>query len=135
MDRSTTFFLLVFGGVVFVTSAQHIFTTLAQRSDIWWTPKGLSPSLSDVADRVEVYVRDVRLQKQVRSGRLQLIGEAGAVAITESDFRFRFNNWDRVRAQSIPALLTSAVSLGASGACVVFGVLGWMRSRRAQRTP
>jgi len=126
--------LLVLGGLVFLTSAQHIARHLTQRADIWWTPRGLSPSLSDVADRVEVYVRDVQLQEQVRSGRVQLIGGSGATTVTESDVRFRFNNRDRVRAQEIPALLTSAAFLGASSVCLLLGILGWIPARRAPPT-
>jgi hypothetical protein len=127
-------FLLIFGGLVFLTSAQHILRHLTQASDIWWTPKGLSPSLSDTADRVEVYVRDVRLQDQVRSGRLQLVEGASATTLAASDIRFRLNNWDRVRAREIPALVISAVFLGASGVCLLLGILGWIPARKAPST-
>jgi hypothetical protein len=133
MDRSRTF-LLIFGVVVFLTSAQRIARYMTQASDIWWTPRALSPALSDVADRVEVYVRDVPLQEQVRSGRVQLLGDVSPAMVTESDIRFRFNNWDRVRAQEIPALLTSAAFLGASGVCLLLGVLGWIPARKASPT-
>jgi hypothetical protein len=130
MDRSRTS-LLICGGVVFLASAVQIARYMTQPSDIWWTPKALGPSLSDVADRVEVYVRDVQLQEQVRSGRVQLLGDAGPTTVTESDIRFRFNNWDRIRVQEIPALLTAAVFLGASGVCLLLGIVGWMPARKA----
>jgi hypothetical protein len=34
-------YLLVFGGVIFLLSALHLVTFLAQPADIWWTPKTL----------------------------------------------------------------------------------------------
>jgi hypothetical protein len=131
MDRSRTL-LLALAGVVFLTSTLHIVRHLTQASDIWWTPKGLSTSLSDVADRVEVYVRDERLDDQIRSGRLQLLVGGSPSSLVSSDVRFRFNNWDRVRAREIPALLTSAALLGASCVGLFLATVGWMPARRAR---
>ena len=133
MDRSRTFLLTV-AGVVFLTAALHIVRHLTQASEIWWTPKALSFSLNNVADRVEVYVRGERLEEQIRSGRLQLIGVAGPTIVAAADIRFRFNNWDRVRAQEIPALLASAAFLGASGVGLLLGIAGWLSGRKAPPT-
>jgi hypothetical protein len=124
MDRSRTF-LLIFGGIFFLMSAQHIVRFFTQRADIWWTPKALGVPLADVSDRVEVYVSNVALQEHVKAGRVQLLTDTGATPVTESDTRLRFNNWDRIRAQEIPSLLTAAVCLGASGVFLLFGVLRW----------
>ncbi|MGE5815068.1 MAG: hypothetical protein ACM36C_11315 [Acidobacteriota bacterium] len=60
-----------------------------------------------------------------RKGRLQLLNDADATPVTESDMRLRFNNWDRIRAQRIPSLLSAGIGLGASGVFFLFGVLGW----------
>lgn len=130
MDRSRTL-LLTLAGVVFLTSGLHVVRHLTRASDIWWTPRGLSPSLGDVADRVEVYVREERLDEHIRSGRLQLLGGASPTTVMASDVRFRFNNWDRVRAREIPALLTSAALLGASCVALLFGIVGGMPARRS----
>lgn len=124
MARLRTF-LLIFGGAFFVLSALQIVRFLDQPADIWWTPKVLGLPLADTSDRVEVYVRDVALQEHVRAGRVQLLTDTGATPVTESDMRLRFNNWDRIRAQRIPSLLTAGMGLGASGVFFLFGVLGW----------
>jgi hypothetical protein len=124
MARLRTF-LLIFGGAFFVLSALQIVRFLNQPADIWWTPKVLGLPLADTSDRVEVYVRDVALQEHVRAGRVQLLTDTGATPVTESDMRLRFNNWDRIRAQRIPSLLTAGMGLGASGVFFLFGVLGW----------
>ena len=124
MARLRTF-LLIFGGAFFVLSALQIVRFLSQPADIWWTPKVLGLPLADTSDRVEVYVRDVALQEHVRAGRVQLLTDTGATPVTESDMRLRFNNWDRIRAQRIPSLLTAGIGLGASGVFFLFGVLGW----------
>ena len=131
MNRSRTL-LLTLAGVVLLTSGLHIVRHLTQASDIWWTPKGLSPSLSDVAGRVEVYVREERLDDHIRSGRLQLLVGTSLTSVTSSDVRFRFNNWDRVRAQEIPALLTSAALLGASCVALLLAILGWMPATKSR---
>lgn len=124
MARSRRF-LLIFGGVFFLMSALQIVRFLNQPADIWWTPKALGLPLADTSDRVEVYVRDVALQEHVKAGRVQLLTDTGATPVTESDMRLRFNNWDRIRAQRIPSLLTAGIGLGASGVFFLFGVLGW----------
>ncbi len=133
MDRSRRF-LLIFGSILLLMSAQHLVRFFAQPSEIWWTPKALSPSLADVSDRVEVYVRGAALQEQIKAGRMQLLTDAGATPVTESETRLRFNNWDHVRAQRIPGLLTAAACLGASGVLLLFGVLGWVPARTVRRT-
>ena len=124
MARLRTF-LLIFGGVFFLMSALQIVRFLNQPANIWWTPKALSLPLADTSDRVEVYVRDVALQEHVKAGRVQLLTDAGATSVTESDVRLRFNNWDRVRAERIPSLLSAGIGLGASGVFFLFGILGW----------
>jgi hypothetical protein len=131
MNRSRTL-LLTLAGVVLLTSGLHLVRHLTQASDIWWTPKELSPSLSDVAGRVEVYVREERLDDHIRSGRLQLLVGTTPTSVTSSDVRFRFNNWDRVRAQEIPALLTSAALLGASCVALLLAFLGWMPATKSR---
>jgi hypothetical protein len=124
--------LLTVAGVVLFMSGLHIVTYLTQASDIWWTPKELSPSLSDVAGRVEVYVREERIDDQIRSGRLQLLVGTAPTPVTSSDVRFRFNNWDRVRAQKIPGLLTSAALVGASCVGLLLALLGWMPATKSR---
>jgi|WetSurSiteA1Bulk_404760.scaffolds.fasta_scaffold197174_1 hypothetical protein len=124
MARQRTF-LLIFGGVFFLMSALQIVRFLTERADIWWTPKALGLPLAETSDRVEVYVRDVALQEHIRAGRVQLLTDSGATPVTDSDMRLRFNNWDRVRAQKIPGLLSAGIGLGGSGVIFLLGVLGW----------
>lgn len=129
MDRSRAL-LMTIAGVVFLTSALPIVRHLTRAADIWWTPKELGPPLTEVADRVEVYVRDGWLDEHVRAGRLQLVGQAGPTPVTAGEVRFRFNNRDRVRAQEIPGLLVSAALLGAALATLLYGVVGARSARR-----
>ena len=133
MDRSRMV-LPILAGVVLLISAVHIADYLTKPSDIWWTPRGLSPSLTEAADRVEVYIDDERLDEQIESGRLQLLDGTSPTTITASDVQFRFNNWDHVRAQEVPALLVSAAFFGASCAVLLYGIAGWIRERKAQPT-
>ena len=118
-------FLLIFGGIFFLMSALQIMRSFNQPADIWWTPQTLSLRLADTSDRVEVYVRDVALWEHVKAGRLQLLTDKGVVPVTESDIRLRFNNWDRIRAERSPALLSAGIGLGAAGVFLLIGILGW----------
>lgn len=127
-------FLLIFGGVFVLMSALPIVRFLNQPADIWWTPKALGLPLAETSDRVEIYVRDVALQEHVKAGRVRLLTDSGATPVTESDMRLRFNNWDRIRAQGIPGLLSAGIGLGASGVFFLFGVFGWGPGRPVQPT-
>lgn len=118
-------YLLIFGGVFFLMSALPLVRFFNQRADIWWTPKALALPLADSSGRVEVYVRDVALLEHVKAGRLQLLTDAGARPVMESDIRLRFNNWDRIRSERIASLLRAGIALGASGILFLFGLLGW----------
>ena len=117
-------YLLIFGGIFFLMSALQIVRFFTQPADIWWTPKTLSVRLGDSSDRVQVYVRDVDLREHVKTGRVQLVTDTGPAAVTESDVRLRFNNWDRIRAEGIPALVGDGIVLGATGALILFAILG-----------
>ena len=115
-------FLLIFGGIFFLMSALQIVRFFNQPADIWWTPKTLSVPLADASDRVEVYVRDVALHEQIKAGRVQLLADNATAPVTESDIRLRFNNWDRIRAERIPALLGPGIVLGALGVFFLVGI-------------
>lgn len=128
MARLRTF-MLIFGGVFFVMSALQLVRYFIQPAEIWWTPKALAVPLAEASDRVEVYVHDVSLPDHIKTGRLQLLSDTGAQPVRGADVRLRFNNWDRMRAERIPSLLSSGIALGASGVFLLFGVLGWRPSK------
>jgi len=98
--------------VLLFIPAVALFSELSRRSDIWWTPQPLALSLSESADRVQVYVRGKPLASLLDAGQLRLAGTPDSV-LSISDVRFRLNNWDRVRAQRLPALLVYAAAIGA----------------------
>ncbi|PYO49040.1 MAG: hypothetical protein DMD72_05980 [Gemmatimonadetes bacterium] len=98
--------------VLLFIPAVALFSELSRRSDIWWTPQPLALSLSESTDRVQVYVRGKPLGSLLDAGQLKLAGTPDSV-LSISDVRFRLNNWDRVRAQRLPALLVYAAAIGA----------------------
>jgi hypothetical protein len=118
-------FMLLFGGAFSLMSALQLTRFYAQPADIWWTPKVLAVQLSDASDRVRLNVRDADLLEQIRAGRVQLLTETGVSPVTESDVRLRFNNWDRIRAGRVAALISAAIGLGASGVVFLLGLLNW----------
>jgi hypothetical protein len=124
--------MLMFGGIFFLMPAVQLVRYFIQPAGIWWTPKALAVPLAETSDRVEVYVHDVSLPDHIKAGRLQLQGDTGAQPVREADVRLRFNNWDRIRAERIPSLLSTGVTLGISGVVFLFGVLGWGPSKRIE---
>jgi len=59
--------------------ATALYGELSSRSDIWWTPPPMAPSLSESQDRVEIYVRASRSAPCWRRGSCRLRTERGPV--------------------------------------------------------
>jgi hypothetical protein len=119
-------YLLAFGGMFFLVSVLQLVRFFAQPTDIWWTPQALRVPLANASDRVEIYVRDAPLQDAVKAGRVQLVVDGGVTTIAAPDLRLRFNNWDRIRAQNLPVLLSAAFCAGGSGVFLLLGIVGWI---------
>src|SRR2546422_1793079 len=54
---------------LFLVAAVPLYTELTQRSDIWWTPRGMLVPLAESADRVEVYARGRPLAALLEAGK------------------------------------------------------------------
>ncbi|HEX9705671.1 MAG TPA: hypothetical protein VGA20_10520 [Gemmatimonadales bacterium] len=102
----------------FLIAAVPLFRQLTRRPDIWWTPRPLLVPLAQGLDRVEVYARGEPLVALLEAGQVRLVEGGGSTSLTANDVGFRFNNWDRIRAQGLPMLLASAAACG--GAAVLF---------------
>jgi hypothetical protein len=122
-------FLLTFGSIFFVMSVVQLVRFFRQPADIWWTPTTMRMPLGESRDRVQIYVAGVLLQEHLTGGRLLLAGERGTAQVNETDVDLRFNNWDRVRSQQIPALLSYAAGAGAAGIALLFAALGCIPPR------
>ena len=121
--------LVVILVVLLLIPVLTLFRELARPSDIWWTPKPLAVSLSQSANRVEVIVRGRSLRPLVDGGQLSLTTDSTAPVVSAGDITFRFNNWDRVRAQKIPVLLLYAFMIGVVGTLLVMVLTGKLAYR------
>jgi len=92
--------------------ATPLYRELSSRSDIWWTPLPMAPSLSESQDRVEIYVRGKPLGALLEARQLSVADGAGPSVLGADEIRLRFNNWDRVRVARFPMLLMYAASCG-----------------------
>ena len=92
--------------------ATALYRELSSRSDRWWTPPPMAPSLSESQDRVEIYVRGKLLGALLEARQLSVADGAGPSVLGADDIRLRFNNWDRVRVARLPMLLMYAASCG-----------------------
>ena len=86
-------------------------------------------------DRVAVYVRGNELQDLLSAGRLRLVTDSGPSVLSAADIGFRFNNWDRVRAERVPAVLQYAAAAGAAAAFLLVGFVYLLRRRRGVSPP
>lgn len=114
---------------LFLIPALAIYRELSKPADIWWTPRPLMVPFTESADRVEVYVRGKSLGTLLEAGQLGIIGETPASALVRSDVGFRFNNWDRVRAQRIPILLGYAAVCGMTATLLLVVLTGRLAYR------
>jgi len=115
--------------VLFFVAAAPLYRELSQRSDIWWTPRAMLVPLADSKDRAEIYVRGESLEKLLQAGRLQVAETGVPSTLTASDVGFRFNNFDRVRAQRLPLLLVYAAGCGVAAFMVLLVLTGRLAYR------
>ena len=130
MRNPIRMYFLLLGGAFLLVSVGNLGKFYRERRDIWWTPEAMMVRMEDSHERVEVYVRGLRLTDVVSAGRLSISGETDAAPVKPSEIGFRFNNFDRVRAMRIPALLGSTAAAGAAGALVILGSFGLVPAPR-----
>jgi hypothetical protein len=117
------YLLLVLPAAFLLISAARLYTFFQERDDIWWTPRAMSIPLEAAHHRVRVYVRGNELDDLVAARQLLFQNDSGTSAVKRQDVGLRFNNWDRVRAERIPALLISAVTVGAAAGLLLSGLI------------
>lgn len=132
--RMRTMFVMMLV-VLLLIPALALARELFRRSDIWWTPKPLAVPLSESAKRVEVLVRGRSLRPLVDGGQIQLTSDSTAPVVSAGDVTFRFNNWDRVRAQRIPVLLLYAFMIGVIGLLLILVLTDRLTYRGEVTTP
>jgi hypothetical protein len=108
---------LLGGTVVLLLALAGLWKVQSAPVDTALTPAHLAIPLASTADRYEVLVAGVPLQKAIADKRLMLAGENGAAAIVVPEATVRVNEAGKVRAARVPSLL--ALSAIAGGALVL----------------
>ena len=89
---------------------------LREAADATWTPAHLALPLATTADRFQVLVADMPLEKAIAEKRLMVTRDTGPLVVPEATVRV--NNLDQLReARFMPLLALSAI---AGGAFVLF---------------
>jgi hypothetical protein len=125
------YLLLGLPALFLLTSGARLYRFLHERSDIWWTPAAMLVPLTESHDRVAIYVRGSELDDLVAAGQLRLVRNSATSVVSPADIGLRLNNWDRVRAERIPGLLISGVTVGAAAALLLVGLILTLVGRRA----
>jgi hypothetical protein len=123
--------VLLSGILLTVLPALMLVQHVGGKSDIWWTPVTMAPTIAEARDRAEIYLGDRLLSEEVASGHLQRVTDSGTVAVRPADLRVRFNNWDRVRAARLPLI---GLDSGLLGIGLAFLAIGSLRAFRATRS-
>jgi len=89
-----------------------LYSELARRSDIWWTPPASALSLTESKDRVQIFAEGRPLETLLEQKRVSIADGASSHVLTTQEIGLRFNNWDRVRGQRLPVLLGYAAACG-----------------------
>lgn len=105
-------FALLGGGVVLALSIAGIWLVESKPLDTSWTPTHLALPLATTADRIEVLIADIPLEKAIAEKRLSVATDAGLRVV--KDATVRVNNADQLRAaRFVPLLALSAIGGGA----------------------
>lgn len=132
MPPRARLFYAILSLIVFLVAAAPLYSELARRRDIWWTPRPVLVPLAESADRVEIYARGKPLGALLQAGQLRIAEDGGSGTLTTGDIGLRFNNWDRVRAGRLPLLLVYAAVCGVT-ACLFLLVLTGRLAYRGER--
>jgi hypothetical protein len=118
---------------LFLVAAVPLYTELARRSDIWWTPRTMLIPLTESTDRVEIYALGQPLTALLQAGQIRTAEGGGMRVLRASEIGLRFNNWDRVRAERVPALVASAAACGVAALMLLLITTGRLAWRGEQR--
>jgi len=105
-------FYSVLTGVLLLIPALALYRDLSGPADIWWTPPAMAITLAESQDRVQIYARGRPLGAVLDAKQLWIKDEAGSGPLGAHEIGLRLNNWDRVRAARLPALLVYAAACG-----------------------
>ena len=105
-------FYSVLTGVLLLIPALALYRDLSGPADIWWTPPAMAITLAESQDRVQIYARGRPLGAVLDAKQLWIKDEAGSGPLGAHEIGLRLNNWDRVRAARLPALLVYAAVCG-----------------------
>jgi len=92
--------------------------------DIWWTPKTMALPLSDTSTHFEMYLDGKPLQDHLLKKSLTILDAVGnSHQVAQEDISVRFNNWQGIRASYLHKAIFSALFLGTSLTCLLFGII------------
>ena len=134
--RLRVFYSLLTGALLFIPVVA-LYSELAKRSDIWWTPPPSALSLTESEDRVRIFAEGRPLATLVDQKQVSITDGATSHVLTPQEIGLRFNNWDRVRVQRLPILLIYSAAIGAGLVVILVTATGRLayRGERPAVTP
>jgi hypothetical protein len=123
----------IIGMIMVFTGAGHLLTAFLTPAEDWWTPRSLALTPEESRDRVRVLVSGTPLAEHLEAGTLKVAAAGESPRpLTAEEVRFRFNNWDRVRADLYFQAIFSASYTTAGVLLLAVGLLLLPRLRGGQ---
>jgi len=82
----------------------HVYRAFWGERDIWWTPPSMSLKAEETGNNFAITIGGKLLQKHLAEGTLFGVDpNGGQYRVVSKDVGVRVNNWDRVKAFTLPA--------------------------------
>jgi hypothetical protein len=111
-------FAIVIGLLVCGLAGFRLWQLWEQPADAFWTQPAYAPTLDAVSDRFAVLVDGEPVLKLVKEQKLLLVVKETPAPVTAERLTVSVNNYDKVRASRIPAMIVFAAVAG--GAFILF---------------
>ncbi len=111
----------VAGLVVLALSLYQLWRLWDQPRDAYWTPRHLAMSLDTTADRFEVLVAGVPLQKALADKTVWMTKEGSTVPLAPGEVLARVNDYERMRLMRVPSMLGLSAAAGGGFVLLVIG--------------
>ena len=104
--------------------------------DNWWTPRSLALSFEETQNEFRLFVDGISLREHLAQGTLVVQTAAGEPREAQAaDIEVRLNNWPRIKSTFLHIAIFPAFFLGVSLACLVLGIVRWVRPQETQNHP
>lgn len=106
-------FAILVGLLVCAAASFRVVQLWDQKADGYWPPKHLAPPVSEVADRIQVFVAGEPIERMLLDEKLLFAGKGGPTPLSPKEVTASVNGYDKARIARIPELMAFSALAGA----------------------